>query len=292
MGRTPAIQCGLLVALCLASFVPGCAGRGTDAVDPDAGLVLEYSMPEGRALTYEMTNSFKQTMEVREQSFDTVTTSKLVFAAEPKGEKAGGYAVGITVKSMEVSIASPQGDLAPDTGSVEGRAFEMTVSRLGEEGDLEGAAAVVYSMGPVGERGLKTEFSNVFPDVPGRPVAVGDSWTTSSTITEDTGRASVRITTENLNTLAGFETVGGRECARIEVEFTGTLEGEGDEQGVHWTTTGDLVGSGTMYFAHEEGIFVSESTSGMGEGVITGGGEQEIIIPIIREFALETKLVE
>ena len=292
MRRTAATLCGLIVGLCLAGFVAGCAGRATDTTEPDAGLVLEYSMTEGTVLTYEMSNSFTQTMEVREQSFDTVTTSRLVFSAEPRGKSEGGYAVGITVRSMEVSISSPQGELAPDTGSVEGKGFEMTVSKLGEESDLEGAAEVVYSMGPAGERGLTTEFSNVFPDMPGRPIAVGDSWTTSSSITEDTGRASIRIATENINTLEGFETVSGRECARIEVEFTGTLEGEGEEQGVRWTTTGDLVGSGTMYFAHEEGIFISESTSGVGEGVIKGSGEQEMVIPMTREFTFETKLVE
>jgi hypothetical protein len=290
--RTVSMLVALTAALCVVSVLAGCAGRRPAVEEPDAGLVLEYDMPEGRLLTYELSNSFTQAMEVRGQSFETVSTASLVFSTEAKGKKGNDLAIGVTVKSMHVSMASPQGELVPDTSTVTGKSFDMTVSAIGEESDLEGAASVRYDLGPAGDRGLTAEFSNIFPDLPGRPIAIGDSWTTTTDATEDTGQASIHISIENINTLTGFETIDGRECARIAVEFTGTLEGEGSEQNVKWTTTGDLSGTGTTYFAHEEGILVRETSSGVGEGVIVGSGEREMTVPMTRTFSFETRLVE
>lgn len=294
MRRTFRAPLALLAALCCLSVLAGCAAREHVTEEPDAGLVLEYSMTEGQVLTYEMSNSFVQALQIEERSFETVSTSSLVFSTRPKGKKGDDHTIGVTVESLDVSVSTPQGELTPDTSTVTGKGFDMTVSVIGEESDLEGAASVKYDMGPAGERGLTTEFSNIFPDLPGKPMAVGESWTTTTNVTEDTGQASIRITTESVNTLMGFETIGGRECARIAVDFVGTLEGEGKEQGVDWTTAGDLSGTGTIYFAHKEGILISEATSGVGDGVIVGvgGADREMTIPMTREFSFETKLVE
>lgn len=292
MKRTLCASAVLTVGFCGLSILAGCAARTHIPEEPDAGLVLEYSMTEGQVLTYEMSNVFTQMLEVREQPFETISTASLVFSTEPRGKKGEDHAIGVTVKSMDVSMATPQGELVPDTSTVVGEGFEMTVSVLGEESNLEGAASVRYDMGPAGERGLTTEFSNIFPDLPGRPIVIGDSWTTTTNVTEDTGQANIHIITESVNTLVGFETIDGRECARIAVEFTGTLEGEGEEQNVNWKTTGDLSGTGTIYFAHKEGILVSETTSGVGDGVIVGSGDREMTIPMTREFSFETKLVQ
>lgn len=282
-----------LMVLCAGlSLLVGCAGRGLPATELDAGIELTYSMEEGGVLTYEMSNSFTQAMEVRGRTFETVSTSSLVFSVEPRAHTPVGQTIGVTVRSMDVSMVTPQGEFSPDTGAVAGRSFDMTVSARGEESDLEGAESVRYDMGPAGERGLGTEFSNIFPDLPERPIAVGESWTSITTVTEGTGRADVRIVTESVNTLLGFETVGGRVCAKIAIEFTGTLEGRGEEQGVDWTTTGDLSGTGTMYFAYKDGLLVSESTSGVGEGLLIGSGDETVEIPMTRTFSFETKLIE
>lgn len=51
------------------------------------------------------------------------------------------------------------------------------------------------------------------------------------TITEKVGGGEITINLESFNTLEGFETVDGLECAKIIVKITGTLEGGRGDQG-------------------------------------------------------------
>jgi len=50
------------------------------------------------------------------------------------------------------------------------------------------------------------------------------------TITEKVGGGEIAINLESFNTLEGFETVDGLECAKITVKITGTLEGRGSRR--------------------------------------------------------------
>ena len=101
--QTLCVSVALVVAFCGLSILTGCATQKHITEEPDAGVVLEYSMTEGQVLTYEVSNVFTQTIEVRDQPFETVSTASLVFSAESKGRKGDGHTIGVTVKSMDVS---------------------------------------------------------------------------------------------------------------------------------------------------------------------------------------------
>ena len=89
----------------------------------------------------------------------------------------------------------------------------MVLSPLGSEVDVSGAEAITYDI--AGEtRNLSSGFKMFFPDLPGKPVKIGDTWPSSAGTDEKTGSMKIQIDLQNVNTLEGFETVDGMECAR------------------------------------------------------------------------------
>jgi len=132
----------------------------------------------------------------------------------------------------------------------------------------------------------------VFPDFAGKPVKIGDTWTTRAAITENTNKSESLINLDVLNTLEGFETVDGMECVRIKAEFTGTVEGKSEpESGVELVSEGEVKGTDIWYFAYKEGIFVKTVSTGTADVTATASA-QGVTIPMKRVFKSEMKLVK
>ncbi len=79
---------------------------------------------------------------------------------------------------------------------------------------------------------------------------------------------------------------------KINVVFKGTLEGEGEQDGMELITTGDIEGTATWYFAYKEGIFVSQLTEGTGKSITEIKGPQDMTLPATRVYTLKTELVD
>jgi hypothetical protein len=139
----------------------------------------------------------------------------------------------------------------------------MVLSPLGSEVDVSGAEAITYSI--QGEtRSLVNSFKLFFPDLPGKPFKIGDTWPSSAAVEEKTGSMAIQIQIEQVHTLEGFETVDGMECARISTQNTGTINGSGSQMGQDMTFAGTTKGKDIWYFSVKDGIYVkmtSESTS-------------------------------
>ena len=256
---------------------------------PAATVVLDYKMPAGRALTYQIKADEAQVMEIQGQSNNTQTTSTSTFTFKAKGVKDKNFLLGITIDDMAATVTnSAQGDMSPNMGSVKGKSFDMVLSPLGSEVDVSGAEAITYDMATE-TRNLGSSFKMFFPDTAGKPVKVGDTWPSSSWIEEKTGSISIRIDFQNVNTLEGFETVDGMECARVSSQVTGTITGTGNQQGADLTFSGTSKGKDVWYFAVKEGIFVkqmSESTSDMSIDVPAAN----MTIPMTQTSKNEVKL--
>jgi hypothetical protein len=253
-----------------------------------AATVLEYKMPAGRALTYQSKSEDSQIMEVMGQSMDTSTTGSSTYTFKAKGPKEKNLLLGVTIDEMTASVTGPQGDMSPDMAPLKGKSFDMVLSPLGAEVDVAGAEALTYAIG--GEsRNLASGFKTFFPDLPGKPVKIGDTWPSSDSVEEKTGSMTIKIDLQNVNTLEGFETIDGMECARISAQVTGTVTGSGNQGGMDLTFTGTTKGKGVWYFAVKEGIFVkqtSDSTSEMTIDVAAAG----MTIPVNQTMKGEVKL--
>jgi hypothetical protein len=252
-------------------------------------VVLEYKMPKGRALTYQGKEEQGQVMEVQGQSMDTQTTGSSAFTFKAKGLKDKNFLLGVTIDDIATTMtSSAQGDMSPDMTSVKGKSFDMVLSPLGSEVDVSGAEAITYTMASE-TRNISSGFKLFFPDLPGKPVKVGDTWPSSGGTEEKTGSMSIRIELQNVNTLEGFETIDGMECARISSQVTGTITGTGNQMGQDLTFSGTSKGKDLWYFAVKEGIFVkttSESTTEMSIDVAAAG----MTIPMTQTTKAEVKL--
>lgn len=289
--NTPQARLLLVLVLVMVVVVAGCAAKKALWGDPETGLILTYRMAGDQELQYQSSSEFVQNLDISGQIMEMTSRRTLSFSVAPKGMKAGNQSLGVTIDAMELNIKSPQGDLSPDMGGVVGASFDMTLSPLGKEMDMSGAKAIKYSLGPQGERNLASEFEALFPDLAGSPVKVGGTWTTRDTINVEEGNSKIQIILKNDNTLVGYETVNGLECAKVSVAVTGSLVGEGEQGGAALIFEGDITGEDTWYFAYKEGYFVKTNSTGGIEGTITAGGPQGMVIPMTQKTKLETALV-
>lgn len=239
-----------------------------------AGTVLEYKMPAGRTLTYLGKGQESQVMEVMGQANDTQTASTSTFTFKSKGLKDKNFLIGVTLDDMAVTVTSSmQGDMSPDMNAVKGKSFDMILSPLGSEVDVTGAEAITYEM--AGEtRSVASGFKAFFPDMPAKPVQIGDTWPSNATVEEKTGSINIKIDTQNVNTLEGFETIDGMNCARISADVTGTISGTGNQGGMDLTFSGTVKGKDIYYFAVKEGLYVksvSEAASQLSIDVPAAG---------------------
>ncbi len=291
----------LSVVLCIVAIaavtvvLTGCAAKTCASAwgDLDTGLILEYRMSSGDAMSYRFTSSSIQTMEIQGQSVPVESVETLLFSVEPKGVKDGNHALGITIEDLSVTLSSPRGEFEADTGNVVGESFDMTLSKLGTEGGLPDPDVLQYMIGPEGPKSVITGFGVIFPDLPEGPITIGDTWPTTMEISEQSDKGDVVITVAAINTLDGFETIDGFECAKIATVLTGTIEGGGTQQGAEWTMRSDMDGSGTWYFAYKEGILVSDVTEGTADGnIVVDAPDGEMTIPVSREYSMVTELTK
>lgn len=250
---------------------------------------LEYKLAAGKALTYQNTSDDAQVMEAQGQAMNTETKGTGKFTFKSKGLKDKNLLLGVTIDDMAISVTGVQGDMSPDMSAIKGKSFDMVVSPTGQELDVSGAEAITYDI--AGEtRNLSSGFKMFFPDLPGKPVKVGDTWPSTAGVEEKTGSMTIRMDFQNVNTLEGFETVDGMECARISTQVSGTITGTGNQGGMDLTFSGTTKGKDVWYFAVKEGVYVkqtSESTSDMSIDVSAAG----MTIPMTQTTKGEVKLI-
>jgi hypothetical protein len=286
----------LLLAGCATQQTTYTVGETTEgqtakaAAAAPAGIVLEYKMPEGRTLSYQDDTNTTEAQDIMGQLMESYTTSKSAFTYKAKGRKDQDFLLGVTIDDMSMSVAGPQGDMSPDLSPVVGKSFDMVLSPLGSEVDVSQAKAITYEFA-TGERNLASTFKLFFPDLPDKPLEIGDSWPSSYGTDEQAGTLNLRIDFQLVNTLEGVETVDGLECARIKSDITGTISGAGSQMGMEIDFSGTIKGTDHWYFAIKEGMYVRSTvdmTTEMSINVSTAG----MTIPSTSTRKSEIKLTD
>jgi hypothetical protein len=291
-GNRKAVRCLIcgLIVLSVAALV-GCAGKKM-RIKTSEGVILEYRMPEGKALVYEKAETSTQSMKVMGQTMDTSTHKTTVFTVKPDGQKDGKQSLTITIDSMDAGLETPQGKFTADTEAAVGGTFDMMLSTRGKESGLDGADKVEYSLGMAGTRNMRPDFETFFPDLPEGRVKVWDTWTTVDTMDVAESGMDVRIISENLNVLEAYETIGSRECAKVTVEIKGSVSGEGSQGGADLKFNGDMTGKETWYFDYAAGVFVKSSSEIAIVATVDVTGPQEMTIPVNQTMTMTADLKE
>jgi len=281
----------LLAALLSIALIAGCAGRRAEWGDPRTGLVMTYRMPESGALRYQMSADSTQKLEVPGQPVTVTGTKTTEFSVQPLGLEQSNHRLRITMDAIDVSIDAPQYGITPDTSDVPGKHFEMLLSPLGEEREFSGAYAIQFDMGPDGKHNVGADFQGFFPDLAGRPVRVGDTWTTTDTITDKRERGDALIRLESVNTLAAIETVDGMPCAKVTAALTGTIEGKSKVQNAELVIRGEFEGVETWYFAYRAGQLVKSEIEVHTTGTVAASAPQQVTIPMTQDLKISSRLL-
>jgi hypothetical protein len=278
----------LFLILSVCSVLTGIAADKPAGGVPQAAVALSYQFPAGRALTYKITDTQTQNFEVQGQSMTTEALSTTEFTLKPKGLKGQDPEITVTIDAAKSDASSPQGNVSPDMTAVIGKSFDMTLSRLGKEIDVTGAEALKVEIPGTGQSDMSATFKAFFPDLSDKAVKPGDTWPSEDTVVQKEGAGETTTHLLSQNTLDGFETVDGYECARIKVVGKGSIEGHQEQGGMTLTIGMKLEIQGTWYFAVKEGLFVKMETKGTVSGTIeagtvmtipiTGATRQEIIL--------------
>ena len=279
----------IFLAVCM---LAGCAAKTAPVWgNPQTGLILQYRMPEGQVLKYDLMEETHQVSDLMGRTIEVDFESTNAFSVKSNGQEENNHQLTITIDGMSIKIQSSQVNLEPDMSTVIGKSFDMTLSFLGKELELVGADSIKYEMGPEGTRDIAAGFKDIFPNLADRPLKIGDTWPDETTINEKTSRGQVIIHLTGVNTLEGFETIDGMECVKVSAQYSGTIEGKGEQQGVELNTKGDIKGTVTWYFAYKEGIFIKQINKGTAKGEVDVPS-QGIQIPFTREMTSEIILVK
>jgi hypothetical protein len=214
----------LFLILSVCSVLTGIAADKPAGGVPQAAVALSYQFPAGRALTYKITDTQTQNFEVQGQSMTTEALSTTEFTLKPKGLKGQDPEITVTIDAAKSDASSPQGNVSPDMTAVIGKSFDMTLSRLGKEIDVTGAEALKVEIPGTGQSDMSATFKAFFPDLSDKAVKPGDTWPSEDTVVQKEGAGETTTHLLSQNTLDGFETVDGYECARIKVVGKGSIE--------------------------------------------------------------------
>lgn len=280
------------LALMLLSYAAGAAPQAGAQGGQDKTATLAYQFLEGKGLSYRDTSTETQNLDVMGQSITAKNLSSREFSIKPKGLKDGNYLLNVTIDAFKMNTESSQGSLSADSSTVTGKNFDMTISRLGKETDTAGAASIQYDLGAAGRRNLGAAFDNFFPDLPDHPVKMGDTWPTEDTVVDKSDMGTTRVVLKLVNTIDGFETVDGYECARIKTTGKGAMTGNLEQNGTSLAVDGSVEGTMTWYFAIKEGIFIKADQKQSVAGTITAGAPANLVIPITGENQEEIRLIK
>jgi hypothetical protein len=280
-----------LATVALAVVFSSCATKKEAWGSLKKGMNMRYSSGLEKELAYKSTTNFIQEMNVMNQEISVTADMMQMFKMEPMETDNEDLGYKVTVDDMAFKLQTPRGDIEPELGNIIGKSFELIVSPYGEELDYSGAEKLVMEVATGDSKSIASDIAAFFPNLPDHPVKPGDSWKSIDNVRDANESKETILVFDNINTFEKLENYMGYDCMKVNVVFTGTLAGEGTQEGMELITTGEISGTGTWYYAYKEGIFVSSSVEGNGktETLVAGEG-QEISIPATRTFTMMTQL--
>lgn len=255
MKKTKITTLSVLI-LVIALTIAGCAKRPGSA-SAVAGN-LEYSFTGDEAYDYMQTSDVVQSIVFGGQEVNTSIKTRLDFSAEAKGISQGDLILEITVDTLVISINSMGTNMNENVSDLRGKSFLMTMSKKGENLNLDEAESISYSIAGIQSSNLKASFITLFHALPEENVSIGHTWQDTDTINVNTETENSEQILSTDYTVEAKEKVSGYDCYRISYQSVGTIDGSSQTpQGLVVSNT-DVNINGYYYFAIEEGIIISD----------------------------------
>ena len=160
---------------------------------------------------------------------------------------------------------------------------------MGKELKFDGIDEIKYELTPGAVRGIVSDFKLIFPDLAGKPLKVGETWSTFNTLLVSEDGSDLELLFEGTNKLEGYEDVEGYKCAKIITGVKGKLGRSGKQGPFEYTLEGDITGTDIWYFAFEKGMFVKVKSEAQTVGNIIGSNMK---IPMKMKIEIENGLIK
>jgi len=276
-----------------------CAGKKPLAWgDAETGFILSYRPGKSDIYVYERTRESSNTMERGGQSFETTSSSKLVFQLET--EKIDSLISFIlTVDTIGYSFESSRGTQTMDFGDIKGKKVRATITPDGTGHDIvpiDSLPTPKMDDRPM-EGGVTGWMAVNLFKTPDRPVKIGDSWTDAKLDTnthDDTTRQSTRTFINDSRatyTVVGEEEKMGLTCLHIQIDTEYSTQSWGSMRGTDISSEGEGETSSHAWFAYKEGVLVEYNTNTFYEGTTAFSGQMNMTSPNSNETKSWLKLV-
>jgi hypothetical protein len=283
----------------IALSVSGHSGEKPNWGDEKNGFILQYRLTNGQKIDYEISAKGNQLTEMGTQKqasdFENFLNFTLAGSQANEPDRITGQ---ITINKMQMKTMQNTGEevaeLDRDLSKVIGKSFGFIFSPLGKELDFPGVEALTVDMGPTegGVRDVRQHFAGILPDLPDRPVKVGDTWISKDETTLPMGSYSVKSITETTSKVEGIEKIEDNECLKIHSTASGTMESSGTMMQMPFKLNGEVTAENTWYFVYKKGIWSKSSGNTSLKMMVLVGGDQGMKIPITVKTVNEGRLVK
>lgn len=204
-------------------------------------------------------------------------------------ESGEGDAVVVSVVHDSVSVESPASQ-STDFSGLYGVPIQVHMSDRGEVHDVVVPDTVPEA---VARLDLRSTYGSFFPVLPAGEAGSGTAWADTTEVQTNQNGMDVTILRINDYSVAGTETIGGREAVRIDFVSTFELEGSGSQQGAEISLSGTGEGTGHLMVQPDPGVYLGgEEAMEMTMDAFVSAGEQHMVIPIIQTRTETVQLVE
>ncbi len=289
--QTMQVRIVLVLIVFAFALMSGYPAKRSAAEDPQTGMTLIYRIPVNQVFRYQNTTETIQKSETRGGAVEVKGKTSIKFSIQRKGTRDGNLLLRITFDALDMELKSPKGVITPDLSAFIGKGFDILLSPLGKELEYLGTESLRCELGAGRKLELDSFFRFFFPDLPGRKVKIGDTWTSKDEALEKEGDTHLDIRGINVHTMEGIETVNGMECIKFTTKITNTVEGKVKQGEAEVTMNGESTGTSTWYFAYKKGIFVKDITNIVGKSTVTVS-DQDSVTPMTTEMKIATIHIE
>ncbi len=212
-------------------------------------------------VTYINSSNIHEVLDIQGQAMDVYVTNVMGFNVKSAGNLDKNLNLQITIDSLSEIVDSPQGMMGGKIDEVKGKSFNISISPNGKVADISGAKNTTYTVPGSGPSNLSGSFVNLFPVFPNDKIDQGHVWTSSDTVSSESGMSSQVTIVTSENKFEGFEEVIGIKCAKISSVTSGTSNMKNEVQGMSMVTKGTFTGTAAVWFSPDAGYFVKSTST-------------------------------
>jgi len=234
---------------------------------------LKYQLAKGTKITMISSGEVNSVMDQMgtEVAVDNYYEAEDIFVILSANKKKG-FTLEYEFGERSQDLDSAMGSDSTDFSELIGKKVTFVLLTNGKVEGFEGFDALpeITSSGG-GELNEETYILGVkttFPLLPDGPIKIGDTW--SDTQVMDIPQGSSILKSENNFTYKLIEETekDGFDCLKIEITGTSRLSGDFEQGGMPLSIEREETSTGTLYFAHKEGMFIRSESESLGEGII------------------------